>query len=50
MGICIGLIVMSYKKRNLFGEQGNSKPKSDRGFIRTGNLAPVNRPFPQELP
>ena len=30
MGICIGLMVMSYKKRNLFGEQRNSKRKSDR--------------------
>jgi hypothetical protein len=30
MGICIGLIVMSYKKRNLSGEQTNSKRKSDR--------------------
>lgn len=31
MGICIGLTVMSYKKRNLFGEQSNSKRRSDRG-------------------
>lgn len=31
MGICIGLMVMSYKKRNLFGEQSNSDRKSDRG-------------------
>jgi hypothetical protein len=30
MGICIGLMVMSYKKRNQFGEQSNSEPKSDR--------------------
>jgi len=30
MAICIGLMVMSCKKRNLFGEQGNSKRKSDR--------------------
>jgi len=32
MAICIGLIAMSYKKRNLFGEQGNSKRKSVRRF------------------
>ena len=30
MGICIGLMVMSYKKRNQFGEQSNSERKSDR--------------------
>ncbi len=30
MGICIDLMVMSYKKGNLFGEQRNSKRKSDR--------------------
>jgi hypothetical protein len=30
MGICIGLMLMSYKKRNRFGEQSNSERKSDR--------------------
>ena len=30
MGICIGLMVMSYKRRYLLGEQRNSKRKSDR--------------------
>ena len=30
MGICIGLMVMSYKRRYLLGEQPNSKRKSDR--------------------
>jgi hypothetical protein len=29
MGICIGLMVMSYKRRYLFGGQRNSKRKSD---------------------
>ena len=29
MGIGIDLMVKSYKKRNLFGEQRNSKRKSD---------------------
>jgi hypothetical protein len=28
-GICIGLMVMSYKRRYLFGGQRNSKRKSD---------------------
>ncbi|HEX7423657.1 MAG TPA: hypothetical protein VF311_07195 [Terriglobales bacterium] len=31
MGICIGLMVMSYKKCNQFGEQSNSERKSDCG-------------------
>jgi len=31
MGICIGLMVMSHKKRNLFRERSNSERKSDRG-------------------
>jgi hypothetical protein len=30
MGIGIDLMVKSYKKRNLFGQQRNSKHKSDR--------------------
>jgi hypothetical protein len=30
MGICIGLMIMSYKKRNHFGEQSNSERRSDR--------------------
>ncbi|MGD1215795.1 MAG: hypothetical protein ABR861_12495 [Terriglobales bacterium] len=30
MGICIGLMVMSYKKRNQFGQQSNSERKADR--------------------
>jgi hypothetical protein len=31
MGICIGLMVISYKKRNQFGERSNSERKADRG-------------------
>jgi len=38
MGICIGLMVMSYKRRYLFGEQRNSERKSGRrsesGLVR----------------
>jgi hypothetical protein len=30
MGICIGLMIMSYKKRNQFGQQDNSERKADR--------------------
>ena len=30
MGICIGLMIMSYKRRYLFGEQRNSERKSGR--------------------
>jgi len=31
MGICIGLMVISYKKRNSFGEPSNSERRSNRG-------------------
>jgi len=30
MGICIGLMVMSYKKRNQFGEPSNAVRKQDQ--------------------
>jgi hypothetical protein len=30
MGICIGLMVASYKKRNLFGERRNALRRLDR--------------------
>ena len=29
VGICIGLMITSYKRRNHFGEQSNSERKSD---------------------
>jgi hypothetical protein len=44
MGICIGLMVMSYKKRNQFGAQSNSERKSDRrsdlSFAKTRSPKP----------
>jgi len=38
MAICIGLMVMSYKRRYLFGGQCNSKRKSDRRSESGPNL------------
>jgi energy-coupling factor transporter transmembrane protein EcfT len=32
MAICIGLTVMSYKKRNRFNQENDDAPKSDLGW------------------